>query len=93
MKITNVKYIRQDGYPLLQLEIDGVQTTISPEQKLTLIANGIVSCGSKMADKFSVVFRGNRFRGCTDDPELVEIVKSFGKSVYDGTFEPDDDQD
>jgi hypothetical protein len=88
MQITDVEYYQNEGYPLMRAKIDGQETVINAEQKLTLIENGIVSCGASMADKFSVEFNGQRFRGCTDDPEVVKAVMTFGNAVRTGTFKP-----
>ncbi|PZO60803.1 MAG: hypothetical protein DCF15_01455 [Phormidesmis priestleyi] len=67
MKITDIVYVRKQGYPLLKMTIDGISTVVSSEQKALLIRAGIVCVGSALADKLLVEFRSySRSNPCQD---------------------------
>lgn len=87
MKITNVQYRRIDGYPVLELLIDGKQVRIMLEEKPSLHQAGLVFLG---ADWEGVVpdieFRGTTLRGFVQDPEILKLYDDFGKAVSSGNF-------
>lgn len=84
MKINRVWETRQQGYPLLHLDIDGREAVLGLDNKLSLLDTyGIISLGSNFDDITSVEvepapgYHDRHFPGFTDDPEIIRIYREW----------------
>ena len=89
MDISNPRYIRVQGYPILEVEIDGQTRRIGAEQKPTLVRHGMVAIGSDVAPGASLP-NGRRLESSTDDPEMFRLATSFGLDCHYGRFKEGD---
>lgn len=89
MKIANPRYIQNQGYSSLELEIDGRKTLIPLEQKPTLYEAGIIYVG--LEDFLpEIEFQGTTLRGCSNDPEILRLYDEFGRASQRDDFQPDE---
>jgi hypothetical protein len=87
MKITNVQYQRIQGYPVLELLIDGKSARIMLEEKPSLYQAGLVFLGAAWEGVVpDIEFRGTTLRGFVRDPEIFKLYDDFGKAVSIGNF-------
>lgn len=88
MKITNPRYVRQQGYPLLELEIDGITTRIEPPRKPSIHAAGLVFIGGEFHDLVPPIeFKGTTLKGFTNNPDIFRLTDQLGRAANDGTFQ------
>lgn len=86
MNLENPRYIRVQGYPVLELELDGKTCRFHTEVKPTLLRHGFISVGFSMPFGVSLP-NGTKLSSCTDDPQLVRLVIAFGLSANNGLFQ------
>jgi len=77
-------WIAIDGYPLLQMTVDGVEHLFGWEQKPTLVRHGLVAIDDS---KYKASIPGQEFEGVSDDSALFRWVTAFGSACYNATFE------
>lgn len=84
MQINRVWETRQQGYPLLHLDIDGREAVLGLDNKLTFLnLYGIVYLGAEFRDIVSVEvepapgYNEHYFPGFTDDPEVIRIYREW----------------
>ncbi|MFA5265474.1 MAG: hypothetical protein WC378_16775 [Opitutaceae bacterium] len=94
MKVTKIKYTRDQGYPEMHCRIDGKPAVISILQiKVALLEyEGVVFLGpewEKCLDPISIPEdkktgrNAMTLRGFTRDPEVVNAAKAFLKNISD----------
>lgn len=82
LKVENISYEEDEGYPMLVCTIDGKKTVISAEQKPTLSRFGIVSIGLKeyvlypedVPEELRPLLQGSPLRGCVRDRQFWDEV-------------------
>lgn len=85
LRVENISYEDDEGYPMLVCTIDGKPARISGEQKPTLSRYGIVSLGSSFKDTHIIqpedlpeelqrIFEGEPLRGFVRDRQFWEEV-------------------
>ncbi len=74
MNIENARYRSNQGYPLLDVVLDGKAYAISPEQKPTLVRHGLVSIPGV---PFSADLQGQALAGVTGDPYPFRLVTAL----------------
>lgn len=84
MLIENPRYITDQGYPHLQVEIDGQTLLFGFEHKATLARHGLVAGVPGACAKLP---NGRLLKEVSDNPELFKLVVSFGLACYYGRFE------
>lgn len=85
MQIENPQYVLDQGYPILEVEIDGRTYLIDSEQKPTLVRHGIVAVP---CSAFTARLGLLTIPGATDDPRLFRLALAFGLEVRSGRFKP-----
>jgi hypothetical protein len=89
MQIRNPRYVSDQGYPVLEVEIEGRLARIPLEQKPIAYEAGIIFVGSEFESILpAIVFNSLTLRGCTNDPEILRLYDEFGQAVEEGRFEP-----
>ena len=86
MNISNPRYIRVQGYPVLELEVNGQTKRILAEQKATLVRHGLVAIGDDVTPGVELP-NGRRLESSTDDPEIFRLATSFGLDCRYGRFD------
>ena len=79
-KITNEKIVIHDGYPLLEVTLDGKIARIKAEQKPTLVKKGIIFIGTSFRGRTEVQFEERTLNGFSDDPNLFALYQRFLKA-------------
>lgn len=84
MQINRTWETRQQGYPLLHMDIDGTEAILGLDNKMTLLdIYGIVFLGSNFEDLISVEvepapgYNDRHFPGFTDDPEVIRVYREW----------------
>jgi hypothetical protein len=93
LKLTDARYDRVDGYPVLIVTIDGREARVAYEIKANLLSRGIVFLGDECEDTLEplvIEIDGHKhtLRGCTDDPRVFAVFRSFLKRCNEGPFVP-----
>jgi hypothetical protein len=89
MKVSNPRYVLNQGHPELHFELFGRTAQLSAETKEILNEAGIVFLGGAFKNLVPPIeFRGKTLRGYTDDPEIFRLYDQFGHAVMNGTFKP-----
>ena len=89
MEIRNPRYVQDQGYSVLEVEINGRLARIFLEQKPTLYEAGIIFLGGEFESVLpAIVFGSLTLRGFTNDPEILRLYDEFGQAVEEGRFEP-----
>lgn len=87
MEITNVRYVDNQNYPELWLDIDGRTAKLDAYQKTTLLNAGFVSLGTDWSELMPVFeYNGTRLFGFTDNSEVLRLYKEFRRYTNRGGF-------
>lgn len=100
MNITDVRWTYADnGLPVLELKIDGVEVTILPQQKPYLLDNGIVCvilpAGQeellppvRVPESRELGITAFSLEEATKDDVIVRLTREFIAAVQDRSFKP-----
>jgi hypothetical protein len=92
MNVENPRYIRDQGYPTLEVTIDSQITWLHPDPKATLIANGIVVLGSGPTWNFAhlpvikLPELKHTVHAATRNQDLFRLYLAFGEECGHGRF-------
>lgn len=90
MEVTNIRYLSQDGYPILEMEIDGRPCRLGTDKKPTLIENGILVLGEGFEDLPTIELEvdGEKVSigSATRDRNVLEAWTQFAQAAADGSF-------
>ena len=89
MNVENVRRSTQQKMPILRLDWNNRPVTIGFDLKRTLLDQGVVFLGPEFEEQFSVLLAADeskgqpqmRLWGCTDDPELVAVVRAWVSEI------------
>jgi hypothetical protein len=97
MQLKNARYVRESGYPILEVEISipelGITdklARITLEQKRTTYEAGLIFLGSDWEEDLPKIEFENftTLEGFIRDPELLKLFDDFGSAVSSGRFQP-----
>lgn len=90
MKVEKAKYVTVDGRPLLDMVIDGKQARVG-EVRQYVWSKGYVPLDSTDPHVFwedllppVVLENGDKLRGCTNDPVVIELVSRYIDQLNSG---------
>jgi hypothetical protein len=86
MEITNPRYILNQGYPCLEVFLDGHRNVISAEIKPTVFRHGFIPVEEENASLGAAVM-GTRLEA-NNDNRLFRLFVAFGLECYHGRFQP-----
>ena len=93
LTLANATYWRNDGYPMLGLEVDGRRANLAADCKPVVFDAGITFLGPKFVDRVEpIVLEAEgmapiRLEGFTRDARVHRLYAAFLKAAGEGTFE------
>ncbi len=91
LTLSDARYTERDGYPLLEVVVDGVVATMDTEWKPTLRDRGVIALGAPFDELWpplgiEVDGRHVEVPGATDDPRLVSLFDRFWADANSDRF-------
>ncbi|MBW4654476.1 MAG: hypothetical protein KME20_15775 [Kaiparowitsia implicata GSE-PSE-MK54-09C] len=87
MKIENPRYVSNQVYPTLEMEVDGKTADVFWEMKPGMVRSGLIRLGSNFGKQdLGARLDGRTLTGFTSDRTVFRLAIAFGLEVYHGRF-------